>query len=289
MTNNKLVKMNISGAQVIKTLQVLLQGHYTMSELIEILNKNENEPVFNNSVVSKYINTCRFLGFSIPKIHNKYFLAKLPFSLNLELRDLELLEKLQKLAVRKLTSKPNKTFNDFIEKLNKYSNKDIIKVEQKTLEMTKELFDKAIHEKRRVCLMYKVKAEVECVPLGIVEYKGKTCFKVLHKDKERHIAVNRISGLELLGKFFSLDDSSETQVVFKLTGGLAQRYTLREYEQLMSADLPHYIKVSNVGEEKSELLSRLLRYDKDCEIISPRNYREEMKLIINSMLENYGE
>ena len=57
----------------------------------------------------------------------------------------------------------------------------------------------------------------------------------------------------------------------------------------MSADLPHYIKVSNVGEEKSELLSRLLRYDKDCEIISPRNYREEMKLIINSMLENYGE
>ena len=61
MANNKnklSQKKNLSSMQVIKTLQILLQGDYTMNELIEQLNANESEPIFNNSVVSKYINTC---------------------------------------------------------------------------------------------------------------------------------------------------------------------------------------------------------------------------------------
>ena len=78
MANNKnklSQKKNLSSMQVIKTLQILLQGDYTMNELIEQLNANESEPIFNNSVVSKYINTCRYCGIEIPKIHNKYFVT----------------------------------------------------------------------------------------------------------------------------------------------------------------------------------------------------------------------
>ena len=68
MANNKnklSQKKNLSSMQVIKTLQILLQGDYTMNELIEQLNANESEPIFNNSVVSKYINTCRYCGIEI--------------------------------------------------------------------------------------------------------------------------------------------------------------------------------------------------------------------------------
>ena len=80
MANKTLAqKTNTSSIQVIKTLKVLLQGDYTMQELIEILNKNESDAIFNNSVISKYINTCRFCEFDIPKIHNKYYVAKIPF------------------------------------------------------------------------------------------------------------------------------------------------------------------------------------------------------------------
>ena len=53
--------------------------------------------------------------------------------------------------------------------------------------------------------------------------------------------------------------------------------------------MPEYITISNVGEDKDKLLSRLLRYDKYCEILKPIEYREEMKTIINDMLANYGE
>lgn len=289
MSANQAVKRNISGMQVIKTLQLLIEDNYTMSELTKKLNENEKTPIFNNSVVSKYINTCRYMGIDIPKIHNKYFVAKLPFGLDLSIKDIELLENLQKIATEKLSSKPNKLFNSFIRRLNKYSNKDITKVEKKTVDATYELFDKAIQEKRRIMLMFRAKALLECIPVAIVEYKGKQCFKVIHKGKERHISIERISGMELLGKIFSAEEHSGQRVEYILTGELAQRYTLRDHEELLKSELPNYIKIANKGEDKFELFSRLLRYDKDCEIIKPQSYRDEMKVLLDNMLANYGE
>ena len=92
MSASDFAKKNISGMQVIKTLQVLLEGSYTMSELVDILNRNEEDQVFNNNVISKYINTCRYCGFNIIKIHNKYILTKIPFGLEFSLREIELIE-----------------------------------------------------------------------------------------------------------------------------------------------------------------------------------------------------
>ena len=66
------IKKNLSSMQVLKTLQVLLQGNFTMQELIERLNKSEEEPVFNNSVISKYINTCSKESFNSENSLYKY-------------------------------------------------------------------------------------------------------------------------------------------------------------------------------------------------------------------------
>lgn len=291
MAKNELVKKNISGLQVIKTLQLLLEDNYTMSELTEKLNKNEKESIFNNSVVSKYINTCRYCGFDIPKIHNRYFLAKLPFGLDLYSRDYELLNILQDVANKRLSGKSNNLFNSFIRRLNKYSNRDIIRVEKKTFELTCEKFDKAIQEKRKIMLMFKAKALLECIPLSIEEHKGKLCFKVLYNDKTRFVAMDRISGLEILGKIFTPSDEQELgeTVIFEIKGDLISRYTMREHEQEIARNLPESITISNTGEDKDKLLARLLRYDNLCEIKSPQSYREEMKAMLEKMLSNYGE
>lgn len=289
MSANEFAKKNISGMQVIKTLQLLLEDSYTMSELVEKLNKNEKEPIFNNSVVSKYINTCRYCGFEILKIHNKYFLTKTPFSLEFSLREKELIEYLQNISAKYLNNKINNFLNSFINNLNKFSKRDLIKVEEKNIEKTFEIFEKAINEKRRVKLLLRTKFVVECVPLEIVMYKNKQCFSVFHKNKIKNISVQRISGMEILGKKSPMDESSGDTVTFKITGGLAYRYDLREHEKIVSKNLPEYIIISNTGEEKEELLTRLLRYDKCCEILGPASYREEMKEIIKNMLANYGE
>ena len=101
MTVNQFFKTNIAGMQVIKTLLMLLEDNYTMSELVQNLNNAEKEAIFNNNVISKYINTCRYCGVEIAKIHNKYFVTKLPFGLNLTTTELDLLYDLQSLAAEK--------------------------------------------------------------------------------------------------------------------------------------------------------------------------------------------
>lgn len=289
MNANQLVKKNLSGMHVIKTLQVLLEDNYTMSELIQKLNENEPEPIFNNSVVSKYINTCRYCGIEIPKIHNRYFIAKLPFGLELTLKDLELLDILSITASKKFAGKSIEDFDSLMRKLSQYINKEIIRVDSKTTDITYERFEKAIEEKRKVLLMFKVKAVLECIPLAITEHRGKPSFKVFYNNKERYIGVNRVSGLKLLGKIFVPEVNESQTVLFKLKGDLAKNYTLREHEQEVARHLPEYITISNFGEDKEELLSRLLRYDKSCEIISPESYRNEFKRMLNDMLSNYGE
>lgn len=287
--NQATVKINASSMQVLKTLQLLLENNYTMSELVTRLNKKEKEPIFNNSVVSKYINTCRFCGIEIPKIHNRYFVANLPFGLDISVKELDLIQNLHLTAKNILSKTPNKTFDRFITKLNAFTNKHIVRVEKKTINITYEIFEKAIKERRKVILMLRAKSTLECIPIKITTINDKVYFNVKYKDKYKSISAERITGLELLEKRFSNEEGLEQVVIYKLFGNLAYKYTPREHEHITHYELPDYIVIKNQGENKNELLQRLLRYDACCQIISPGHYREEMKNIIKNTLRNYGE
>ena len=281
-------KRNLSSMQVIKNLQVLLQGNFTMNELIEKLNENENEPVFNNSVISKYINTCRYCGIEIPKIHNRYFVASMPFGMDLTNVDINLLENIQSVVKEHMTSKNCKIIDSFIEKLNRYSNKRIARVEKDTYQLTSELFESAVSDKRKIKLMLKTRVIMECIPLKIVENKGKIFFNVYYKNKERMIDSERVSGIEILTNKF-VQNFNDPSVIFLLREDLACRYDLRENEQYIKSDKKGWVAVSNRGENKDILFARLLRYDAKCEIVSPKVYREEMRQLLDDALKNYGE
>ena len=123
-------KTNTSSTQVLKTLRVLMQGDYSMNDLVDILNKNEADAIFNNSVISKYINTCRFCDFEIPKIHNKYYVAKIPFGLDLSNIDVDIIKSLQAFVQDEMASKYTNIINSFVSKICRFSNKEIKKVEK---------------------------------------------------------------------------------------------------------------------------------------------------------------
>lgn len=286
MSNSVPIKHNISSMQVLKILTLLLEGNYTMTELLQKLN-SDGGATFTNSVVSKYINTCRFCGIDISKIRNKYYVANVPFGLNLTSSDLILLENIQKMAAEKLTSKPKKIFDNFIEKLNCFSNKYIVKIEQKTTQIVYEIFEKAISEKRKIRLLFKNSTSLECVPVMMTEHNGRRFFDVFEDEDEKLIPVAKVIGIEILNKTF-YSKFSKMVVIYKLKGELAKRYDLKEHEQLIEANSDEIV-ISNSGENKELLFSRLLRYDVLCEIISPKIYREDIKHLISEMLENYNE
>ena len=287
MKNKLSSKINISSMQVIKTLQILLQGNFTMNELVDRLNINEKDAIFNNSVVSKYINTCRYCGIEIPKIQNKYFVASMPFGLDLNSNDIDLLEKIQQVVKQNMLKKYCQIFDNMINKLKNYSNKKIIKVDKTTYKMTLEIFENAVCEHRKVKFLYKNGAEYICSPIKIVENENKIFFNVIYKNKDKLINSERVAGLSVLTeKFFP--KMSNITVTYKMKNGLAKRYSLRENEKILQKLENGDIIISNSGEVKEILFSRLFRYDDLCEILTPKQYREEFKNILDSTLNNYG-
>lgn len=281
------VKKNLSSTQVLKTLQVLMEGNYTMSELIQKLNENEPDSIFNNSVISKYINTCRFCGINILKFHNKYFVCSLPFGINISDSEYDLIKFLQNCAKNSISVTANKNFAKFITKLSKYSNREISRIEEDTLDLTCTIFEQAAKNENKIRLMLKNKEILECIPINILENNGKLYFHFIHNEKERNILIDRVSGLEVLKDKFK-PVKRECTVIFKLTGDLAKNYSLRENEKIIKNDLPKSLTVINYNENSPVLLSRLLRYGDLCEI-ETKYARSNIKNIIDEALKNYGE
>ena len=281
-------KINLSSVQVIKTLQVLLQGTFTMQELIEKLNENEPVPVFNNSVISKYINTCRYCGIEIHKINNKYHVVSLPFGLELTEEEVDLLNEIRCAAQKTMTKKSCKTLDKLIQKINQFSNKKISKIGKDDFQNSFELFEQAVTMKRKIKLIFKSKVELDCIPVRILEKGEKTFFEVYNK-KIRYIDISRLSGVQALNEKFVPVMSNEPSVTYTIKGDLASRYSLRENEHLLHINPDGSKTIVNKGEIPDMLLSRLLRYDDLCEVNFPKTFRDRMKEEINKTLENYGE
>ena len=287
MKNSLALKKNLSSIQVLKTFKLLLQGNFTMTELVDKLNSEETDMVFSNSTVSKYINTCRFMGIEIPKIQNKYFVASMPFGLDMSVKDIELIRLLQKTVKKFFTKTADKKFEDFIEKLSRYSNRNIYKISAGNQSEIRDKFENAVEENRKIRLIFRSGEIIECVPSDMVNVKRKLYFNVIVSGNEKLYALDRITGIEILNtKYLPVNEESRA-VVFKLKGNLAKRYQMRENEKELNRD-EESVTISNTGESREILYSRLLRYDTLCEILEPSICREDMIKIIKNTLLNYG-
>ena len=134
--------------------------------------------------------------------------------------------------------------------------------------------------------MFKAKSVLDCIPMSITHHKGKVCFKIFDKTRERMITLDRLSGIQILPEKFSTINRDNT-VIYKLTGELSSRYCIREHEEILENKIPEYIVIANHGESQDCLISRLLRYGSLCEILKPDSVREDMKKILSEMLSNY--
>ena len=159
--NQSLIKKNITSLQVLKTLKILFEGSYTMNELILRLNSDEKYAVFNNSVISKYINTCRYCGIEIPKIDNKYTITRLPFGIDIDCSDIKIIQEIYAQATDILSGKSYLKFKSFFNSLFRYFNKDLTVYKNCNLKKTINLFeekDEDLSENNTV--IFKIKGEL---------------------------------------------------------------------------------------------------------------------------------
>lgn len=287
MATNQAIRKNQSALQVLKTLKVLLEGDYTLLELEEKLNEKENEPIFNDYVIRKYINTCRYCGIKIEKINNKYFVKNLSFGINFNETDNNIIEDLDTYTKNNFPSKFYEKFHKIITKICKYSNANLKSETENTSRKIIEEFEKAIENQRKIELTLDARTVIICIPLEVIHHRGRAFFNIINEEGEKLICTNKIIALNILQDRATIK-KEEVTVIFKLRGNLSKRYTPREHESVEIGIEPNTILVTNKGENKEILFARLLRYDSCCEILSPKSYRNEMKDLLKNMLSNYG-
>ena len=287
MATNQIIKKNQSSFHLLKTLKILLEDNYTVSEIVDRLNEEETEPIYNNNVVRKYINTCKYCGIIIQKKQGKLEVIKLPFGIHFNENDINSIETLNNYAKTCFSAKLYEKFKNLINKISKYSNLNTKNNYEIINKKNIEDFEKAIESQRKVELIFDARTVLTCTPLEIIQHAGKTFFNIADENGEKLYCSDKIVSINILQDRISYK-KEEITVIFKLRGGLAKRYTPREHETVEICTESNTILITNKGENKEILFARLLRYDSCCEIISPKSYRNEMRDLLKNMLSNYG-
>ena len=127
-----------------------------------------------------------------------------------------------------------------------------------------------------------------CSPIETSYVKRKVLLKVLGANGSRIYEIP----LESIKTIVQLPSSAEspsipTTVLFRLKNRLAKNYQMRDWERLEKKESDGSLLIVNKNEDFDVLLRRLLKYGKECEIISPKFIKEEMINLINKTLSNY--
>ena len=84
----------------------------------------------------------------------------------------------------------------------------------------------------------------------------------------------------------ALDNNFLNPVMFRVKGGLAKVYDLREGEQISETHKPKKV-ILNYSEDREQLARRLLRYGKDCEVLSPIEFKSYFVKLLDEMAAKY--
>lgn len=276
-----------SGVKIFDIIEILGKNPKSRKELSENLTLKSKTTKLET--ISKYLRTLRITGFEIiSKKSHPYEILKTPFKITLNKAEQEGLYVILKNGEGLFDEK----FNPFKYKLENLIENAKISYEKgdiynnKTLKNLRKLnefiFDneiqlKLITDKNKINVLIKR-----------IKYKKNGIFLSFYNSKTKKIEnlnLNEIQKIKSVDKNIpSIFEIKET-TTFKIKGKLKQNYILREGESARFED--NEIFVSNHLEEKEELFSRLLKYGKNCEIISPKSDRKKFIELLKSTLNHY--
>lgn len=130
----------------------------------------------------------------------------------------------------------------------------------------------------------------KCSPKEVL-YDSKTAYlKVYDSVIKRNLEIP-ITSILSITKLPQIANPIEmnTTVVYKLKNRLAKTYKVKENEYTDGRDEYGNLIVINKNEVAENLIRRLLRYSYDCEVISPKHFRDEMQRAINEIINQYEE
>lgn len=307
MKNNK--KLNEGCLKIFHLLELLYNDKADYDSVVSIFKDEIDETSVNTIQVNlnKYFNTLKIFGIKIKKENNKFKLLSSLYSMNFTIEDLKAIS----LLTTSVNSFPDidltQDVNEFLQSLEtRMNNEDKNKLnELKQNTPTDNSFyytdfrgqikecEQVCKENCKITVIYKKrKKEIRCncTPKDVV-YDSKNAYLKVHDYIKHNLIEIPINSILTIIKSPSVASTIEmnTTVIYKLKNRLAKTYKLKEDETSEGFDEDGNQTIINKSGNIDNLIPRLLRYSYDCEIISPKHLREEMKRIINETISLYEE
>lgn len=293
--------------RVLETLKFLYKNNASVQDIINHFEKiDPNNRIYTNEVILKYINTLKVFGFRFIKQKDKYVLLNSPDQLNFNKDDLKALYLLENSAKLLPEEKLKEEINSFLQKIEKRFDDNtrllshsITKPDFINFKFDYGKYQAQIKEYEKYCLdgqkikvIYKNKNEIQTalmVEPNEIKYLENGVFLSVYNPVSAQIQdinFNSIIKVEQL-PLKANTKNMLASVTYKLKDTLAKAYKLREGEKLLQINPDGTVIILNQQEDQNLLLKRLMRYGENCEVISPKNLREEMKQLIKATLSNY--
>lgn len=291
-----------TSVRVIETLLLLLNNKLSTNDILNYFRNIYPESKINNKeVILKYLNTLKVAGYEIQKDKEKYFINTSPKQIKFSQRELEAKIFLENIIAQFPNTKNKIKIQKLLQNIEKYyqkSNNENIDYPQLNLNIETNNIKNLIEELEQYCNdKQKLKIEIKnspenkiitVTPLEIIFKKDHFVFSTYSQTTGTiiNIPLNKIIKVEQYPTITSASAPLST-ISFELKDRLAKAYNLKDGERIIDIKPNGNIVISNNLEDKNELIERLLRYGKYCEIITPKTVRDEMKAILKNALENY--
>lgn len=299
-------KTGDTSVRVLDTLKFLSQNNASIQDIIKYFEKiDPKNRTYTNEVILKYINTLKVFGFRFAKDKDKYILLNSPEVFEFNQKDLTSIQLIEKFSSIFPEERVKSNINGFLQELEKRFSDNTrllahnLKRPELKLESNYSKYSQKIKEYEKYCLdgqrlkiTYKknnIENSIIVEPNDLKYTKNEIYLSVYNpisaqvQDIKFESIIN-VEQLPLKSNFKTLLSS----VTFELKDRLAKAYKLHEGEKLLQIKTDGNIVILNQNEDHSLLLRRLLRYGENCEVISPKSLREEMKELIKSIIKNYN-
>lgn len=300
-------KISETSVRVLETLKLLSVKSVSIQDIIRFFEKiDPNNRIYTNEVILKYINTLKVFGFRFKKEKDKYILLNLPQQFDLNEKDLKIMSLLEKSADLIPEEKIKQEIQTFLQEIERrFSDNtnllasNIKKPNLSGLNLNYFKHIKQIQECEKYCsdgLRLKIKfikynqteATIIAEP-NEIKYMNNSIYLNVYNPTSAQIqdlklsAIIKIEQLPLKSNSINMPTSAS----FRLKDRLAKAYNLHEGEKLLQMEQDGNIVILNQKEDKNLLLKRLMRYGENCEILSPKSLREDMKELIKATIQNY--
>lgn len=249
--------------------------------------------------VIKYINTMRSAGFYIKKIKEGYKLLNDPVEIDLDENQLLTLRRLELFA--KELSQPilESRLNNIFQKIE-------LLFSSETFELSKELkcdenesrykkYEESIkvlseycNENRKVKIKYE-DGDYILDPIAI-QYENKNVYLLgynVDSNQRQIFLLDKINNSTQTPQL-ALPESLSGALTFKIFGRLAKNYSLYEGEKILEVGEDFKVIV-NTKQSHKYLYKRLLKYGSNCQIMFPREDRENFKQLVKEIIDSYDE